>query len=387
MTHMIHHDAMLGEREVLLRFCASYTGDLDAAEDITQLTLLNAWRNEHQLKDRQARRAWLLTIARHQCLMWGRTHTRERSRFVMLGTEGDDGDDQLADDVNLEMELERTDLARLLDRAMALLEPDVRSMLVLRYIEESSQAEMAARLGLTEGAVEARLHRGKLALKRILSTDLGEEASAYGLIAPSEVGWEATRIWCPSCGRQQLLAWFRPEEGQLYMRCSACSGPDAHFIHADHGHGFKDIRSVKPGVKRVLQAIHDLFRVRARDGAAPCPGCGQWLPILRGAPPWVPPHLQNPDSIYVWHPDCGGYDSESWHSLTWSLPEVRAFWAEHPRMRFIPERPVEAAGSPAIVTGFEDISGTARIEVVTLRDTLQVISIDGCTPAEYHHGS
>ncbi|CAA9256374.1 MAG: hypothetical protein AVDCRST_MAG93-1994, partial [uncultured Chloroflexia bacterium] len=360
MTHMIHHDAILGERESLLRFCARYTGDPDAAEDITQLTLLNAWRHEQQLKDPQARRAWLLSIARHQCLMWGRTNSRERSRFVVLDTEGDNTSVRLADDFDLEVELERSDLARLLDRAMGLLEPDVRAMLVLRYVEESSQAEMAERLGLTEGAVEARLHRGKLALKRVLATNLGEEAAAYGLIAPSEVGWEGTRIWCPSCSQQQLLAWFRPEEGQLYMRCPACSGPDAHFIHADHGDGFKNIRSVKPGVTRVLKSIHNLFRVLARDGAAPCPGCGQWLPILRGAPPWVPADRAISDSIYVWHPDCGGYDAESWHSLTWSLPEVRAFWGEHPRMRFIPERFVEAAGSPAVVTGFEDLAGSAR---------------------------
>ncbi|MBI3971765.1 MAG: sigma-70 family RNA polymerase sigma factor [Chloroflexi bacterium] len=66
----------------------------------------------------------------------------------------------------MELELERAELADLLDRAMALLPPETRLVLVERLIEQIPQAEVALRLGLSEGAVEARLHRGKLALRR-----------------------------------------------------------------------------------------------------------------------------------------------------------------------------------------------------------------------------
>jgi hypothetical protein len=49
-------------------------------------------------------------------------------------------------------------------------------------------------------------------------------------------------------------------------------------------------------------------------------------------------------------------------------------------MQFLPEREVEADGVPAVVTGFESLTRGARLEVVCLRDTLEVIRVEG-TPA------
>jgi RNA polymerase sigma-70 factor (ECF subfamily) len=383
MTQLAEADVMATEREALVRFCARYTRDPHAAEDLAQQTLLKAWRHEQQLKDPQARRGWLLSIARNECLMWARRRGRELSRFVDLDrTEEAEGHDALAGDFDLELALERDALVSLLDRALALLPPEIREALVWRYVEEAPQSEMAARLGLSEGAVEARLHRGKLALRRVLATDLSEEAVAYGLIPPSASGWEETRVWCPGCGRRRLEGWLRSDEGKLYMRCPDCSRSGAHFIHSHLGAGLRDIRGYKPAVTRVLRCIHDMFRVHAKGGAARCPTCGQWHPIERGAPPWVPEQFANSESIYLWRPECDVSDSETWHSLTWSLPEARAFWRENPRMRFVPEHEVEFAGSPAMVTGFESMTGSARIEVVTLRDTLEVVRIDGASPSE-----
>ena len=373
-------DEAVSEREALVRFCARHTGDPTIAEDVAQEALLDAWRHERQLRDPRGRRAWLFSIARRECLTWARG--RGRSRLVDLDSPADgESDSRLADDFDVEAELEREDLARLLDRAMALLPPETRTVLVERYIEESPQAEVAERLGLTEGAVEARLHRGKLALRRVLSTELGEESVALGLIPSSDAGWEETPVWCPGCGRRRLEGWLRPGEGKLYMRCPGCSRSEAHFIHSHLGDGLKDLRSYRPAVSRVLGAIHDMFHVRAERGASPCPRCGERLPITKGTPPWVPTRFADPGSIYLWHPGCGGGDSETWHSLTWSLPEVRAFWRENPRMRFLPEREVESAGSPAMVTGFESLAGSARLEVVALRDTLEVVSVNGGVPA------
>jgi RNA polymerase sigma-70 factor (ECF subfamily) len=368
------------EREELVRYCARFTGDAHAAEDLAQQTLLEAWRHERELRDPASRRAWLFRIARNTCVSWARGRRREASRLVSAGGADPNAPGPLertADDFDIELELERRDLVELLDRALAMLPPEARAVLAHRYVEESPQAEMAARLGITEGAVEARLHRGKLALRRILSTELADEALAHGLISRADGGWEGTRIWCPACGRRRLEGWFRPAEGKLYMRCPGCSHSGAHLIHSKLGDGFRDVRGYKPAVSRVLGVIHDLFRVRGRDGTAPCPACGEWLPVRRGTPPWVPPRYADPESIYVRHAGCGGYDAETWYSLTLSLAEARRFWREHPRMRFLREREIEFAGSPAVVTGFESLDGAARLEVVSLRDTLEVVSIDG----------
>jgi RNA polymerase sigma-70 factor (ECF subfamily) len=366
-----------------VRFCAGYTADPVVAEDLAQRTLLVAWRHEQQLRDPQARPAWLFTIARRECQSWA----REQAGARLVGLETlDEGEHAglLADRFDLELEVARDDLARLLDRAMALLPPHLREVLVRRYIEESPQAQIAAQLGLSEGAIEARLHRGKLALKRVLATELCDESVALGLISPAAAGWVETRVWCPGCGGRKLEGWFRPALGRLYLRCPACSyvegedDSDTHFIHAE-GKYLQNLHSYKPAMSRVLDGIHEMYRVQARGGATPCPQCGQWLRIARGTPPWHADRGEDDGSVYVGHPGCGVFDWESWHALTWSLPAVRRFWSEHPRMRFLAPREVEHGGSRAVVTGFASLTGADRVEVVSLRDTLEVVHIAGTT--------
>lgn len=369
------------ERQAVVRFCARYTGDPGVAEDLAQKTMLHAWGKEQQLRDPQSRRAWLFAIARRECITWG----RGRKRAQMVDFDSLDESQHaglLASDFDVEVELGRAELANLLDRAMHLLAPELREVLVRRYIEESPQAEVARSLGLTEGAVEARLHRGKLALRRVLSTDLSDQAVALGLIPGSEAGWEQTPVWCPACGRRKLEGWFRREEGRLLMRCPDCPGISSHIINAS-GEGLKGVQTYRPAVSRVLDTIHSAYRVRARHQAnrealaTPCPRCGRWLPVRRGRPDWVGHSPEESDSAYFSHPECGLFDMETWHALTWSLPEARRFWKDNPRMRFMPATEVDFGGSPAVVTGFESITGSARLEVVTLRHTLEVVSIRG----------
>lgn len=369
------------DREALVRFCARYTGDRDAADDLAQQTLIQAWRHEQQLRDPQARRSWLLSIARTQCLMWARRRSRELARQVDQAL-AEDSAALAAHDHEPDQTIDRDELARFVDRALRLLPGDVRDLLIRRYIHDTPQAEVAARMGLSEGAVEARLHRGRRALRRVLTAELGDESIAYGLIDARDVGWEPTRVWCPSCGAEHLEGWLDPEQGKLFMRCPGCARADIHFIHANLGDGLRSIKTYRPAVSRVLDTIHDLFRVRGGGGFGPCPRCGTRLPLERGAPPWVPAQFAYPHSIYVWCPACGIGDSETWHSLTWSLPEARAFWRAHPRMRFVPARSIEFAGSAAVVTGFESLTGPARLDVVTLYDTLEVVSISGAVPEE-----
>src|SRR5438094_9272715 len=69
-------DSGTAERESLRRLCARFTGDADAAEDLAQQMLLEAWRHEQGVRDPQARRAWLFRIARNLCVTWARGRRR-----------------------------------------------------------------------------------------------------------------------------------------------------------------------------------------------------------------------------------------------------------------------------------------------------------------------
>src|SRR3954447_17681202 len=156
-----------GQRRRLVRLCAILSGDRDAAEDLAQETLLEAWRNAHKLQDPSGAERWLGAIARNVCLRWARRRGREAPPAA-------DESIDVADDVDLELELERAELAEVLDRALAALPPETRDMLVQRYVHDLAHAEIGARLGVSEDAVSMRLSRGKIVLRRMLACELGE---------------------------------------------------------------------------------------------------------------------------------------------------------------------------------------------------------------------
>jgi RNA polymerase sigma-70 factor (ECF subfamily) len=57
-----------------------------------------------------------------------------------------------------------------MEHAITQLKPDLRTVFVLRDIEELSTAETAEILGITENLVKVRLHRARLALREKLAS-------------------------------------------------------------------------------------------------------------------------------------------------------------------------------------------------------------------------
>src|SRR3954469_19059453 len=118
---------LMGERPRLVRLCARLSGNRDAAEDLAQETLLAAWRATDRLTEPEQYAPWLSAIARNVCLNWARRHYREQARLVRPTdptASGTNAVDSIQDDFDVEVELERDELAVLLDRALALLPRD-----------------------------------------------------------------------------------------------------------------------------------------------------------------------------------------------------------------------------------------------------------------------
>jgi len=91
-----------------------------------------------------------------------------------------------------------------LERAMALLPEETRTILIKRYIEESPLAEFAGQLGTNTSTVAMRLQRGKLALRKVLTNDMQQEILTYQTGATAQT-WERTSLWCNLCGKHHLL--------------------------------------------------------------------------------------------------------------------------------------------------------------------------------------
>ncbi len=375
--------ALPAQRARLVRLCARLAGDPTVAEDLAQETLLEAWRHASKLTDSSGADRWLNAIARNVCLRWRRVRGRDLAWLIPFDApdtsphEHDMIANLAAAEDDLTLELERDDLARLLDRAMAALPPETRQVLVARCIEETPQAEAAARLGLTEGALAVRLHRGKLALRRILETELRDDAANYGIPLAEADGWQETRMWCMFCGQHRLRGYFNAAAGELILRCPTCEAARGVNTchHVSHRGLFHGVTAHKVAFNRVMRWAGPYYRAALRDGHAICQHCWRPAPLRMGHPAGMPLSDGEQRGFHVVCARCDyPQNNGSLSFLILALPDGRRFWREHPRLRTLPEREIEAGGFPAVVAGYESVTDGARLEVVATRSNLSILS-------------
>jgi RNA polymerase sigma-70 factor (ECF subfamily) len=159
----------------LLRACG---GDPDTTHDVLQDALLNAFRALQQFRGDANFATWLCTIARRLCIRARRDFDRFYSLDDPLSTEEGQAilrqliDQHAQDPETIVIE---NDLRERVQQAVAELPDSLRPVLVLRDIEDLSTEETARRLGITQAAVKARLHRARELLRQKLETYLQQE--------------------------------------------------------------------------------------------------------------------------------------------------------------------------------------------------------------------
>lgn len=370
--------SLADEHVKLVRLCAHLTGNPHIAEDLAQEALLEAWRGAHTLRDPNKRPQWLAGIARNVCRNWVRSNGRDLPRLPQHA----DGV-EAADDLDVELELERDELARLLDRAPGLLPPATRDILVERYVRESPHAEIAERMGLSEDAVSMRLNRGRLLLRRTITSRFRDEAAAYGFADRSHEGWQETRCWCLQCGRHKLEARIPPSPGTISFRCPACKpvrdrgGFEYRLANAHFARLIGDLNRPQSILNRAAAWVHNYYTPALRECIVACTNCGRPTQLR------IQQAIDQPDTgqisrgVYAACEACGEIVSSSARGLMMSLPDAQEFRRHHSRIRTLPERPVDAQGQAAVVMSFESVRDTARLDILSLRDSLEVVGIYG----------
>lgn len=383
------------ERMQLVRLCATLTGDTEVAEDLAQETLLEAWRHKHTLRNQTLRTSWLSGIARNVSLRWLRQRGRDTAHLVTprfiaehsLDAQLADLADSLADDLDIEVELERKELVELLDRALALLPAETRIVLIKHYIEESPLAEVAAQLGTNAHAVAVRLQRGRLALRRIVTTTMQHEFVAYDLPSSTDT-WEETPLWCYFCGQHRLLGKRRPGEGALLLKCPACSPGAEAALSTNRVPLLKGVKGYKPLQSRLMAWCDRYYRAGLSNRSIVCQACGRMVPLVISSfadlPAWARRRDDSPRCL--WHDDdrvvavlcssCQMSSLISLASLVLFLPAGRQFLHLSPRIRtLLPPQHVEVDGRSALVTRFESVTSNATLTVVSSYDTYEVLHI------------
>src|SRR5882757_1307492 len=352
----IRWDAELPDlRAKLVRRARRLGVDAETAEDLAQEALYEAWRLRDRLYDPAGLDRWLSAILGNVHLRWLRRQGRDRAQLDH-GTIDTDVVDVPADDqFDIEVELERRDLVDLLDRALGLLPPETRDVLVHRFVAESPVGEVATRLGLTEGAVHMRLQRGKLALRQALTTQYSAEARSLGLIGEAEIGWQQTRIWCPFCGAARMRGRFTGPNRRFELQCcmNVIDSETTSF-------GVKGFRATL--LKSEARA-HEFWR----EGIRGLDAHEHRMTLRRSINDSGTDHLDADCYRCEWN------ITTSLDGLAILGQEGQRFWHDHSRIRKVGYQPIEVDGVPAVRTTFAAVNSAARLEMVLTKDAFQVI--------------
>ncbi len=149
----------------LLHLAWLLTGDRGRAEDLVQETVWRTFRSWNRIEAREAAGAYARTTM---------VRLAQRSRRRRWHGERSTAPEEL-DHASTYSATAQVDDALVLGRALAELPADQRAILVLRYYEACTEAEIADIVGCAAGTVKSRAARGLAALRaHPLLADLGE---------------------------------------------------------------------------------------------------------------------------------------------------------------------------------------------------------------------
>jgi RNA polymerase sigma-70 factor (ECF subfamily) len=186
--HLAFRELVRRHQDKVYRLALRLTRDESRAQDAMQDAFLQVFRKVGQFQEQSAFTTWLYRITVNAALMRMRSEKRHNEaslddaspRYTEAGEIAEPVDDwsYAVDD-----EAGNRELAKHAARAVDQLPEAYRSVFVLRELEDLSTEEVAGILDLTVPTVKTRLHRARLALRKMLAervkgTDLEAKAEA-----------------------------------------------------------------------------------------------------------------------------------------------------------------------------------------------------------------
>jgi RNA polymerase sigma-70 factor (ECF subfamily) len=160
----------------VLNLCYRMTGNKMDAEDVAQEVFIEVYRNISGFRGDSSLSTWILKIAHNRSLNFLRDHRKARVVSIENAADGSArlltetlaGSDADIPDRRLEIERNRA----LLYDSIAELPEKLRKPFSLHKLDDMPYSEIADVLGLSLSAVEARIHRAKKKLQKILLTKI-----------------------------------------------------------------------------------------------------------------------------------------------------------------------------------------------------------------------
>lgn len=142
----------------ILKYCYRSLNGSTLAEDITQETFENFFRNLHRYEHSGKARNFLYTIAGNLCT----NHYRHRTELAL-------------DEVYCTASVPEEDISEKQDMKSALMKlpADLRDILILHYFQDLKLKDIAVILGISLPLVKYRLTRAKEKLKKVMGEEYG----------------------------------------------------------------------------------------------------------------------------------------------------------------------------------------------------------------------
>jgi RNA polymerase sigma-70 factor (ECF subfamily) len=359
-----------GHLDWLHRWFVSRGVDAATADDLVQLTLIEAWRNLAKLEQPEGMQPWLRAIAQHILRRWWRTSAREARFRHMAAYQGSPQINDVPDDrwPDLSTMLEHEDLAAIVADALGQLPGAVRYILKARYQDNMSVTDLAGCIGITPAHMAVRLQRAREQVRAVLSRTHGHQLAAY-CVGLEPVTWRSTRLWCPLCGTTRLSMELDAQEGTFALTCPHCtSGPDAYLYNwrlMDDHHGGNPLGSARSAVQALERTLHaSVWKIPQVGQRRHCPRCQAHVTCRAILPPFV---ADEPGSLQVemWCPACGPlHASATYGGMAAFHPQGMAFWQDHQRISLQPPVRMTFEQTDAIRVDLVGVSSSATTTFV-----------------------
>lgn len=157
----------------LLRTAYLLTGNWSNAEDLLQSAFAKTWFRWRRIEDPQAGEAYVRQVMYTTYCKWYRRKWR-----------GEISTGYLPDTQETVDAYSRVDDQQGLGRALAELTPKTRAILVLRFFEDLTEAQVAHLLGCSIGTVKSTTHRGLARLRESAQLQFPTDTTASATVIP-----------------------------------------------------------------------------------------------------------------------------------------------------------------------------------------------------------
>ena len=155
--------------------------DPSDAADVVQEVFLKVFRNIDSFQHKSSLKTWIYRISLNEAYnhrRWFSRHKRQETGFETDDDTATNYEDVLADPGRSAFDLVSDhETQKLVEQALAGLNPTFRAAVVLRDLEDLSYEEVAEILQVSLGTVKSRILRGREALRKSLSGRLKPEPS------------------------------------------------------------------------------------------------------------------------------------------------------------------------------------------------------------------